>query len=736
MLDVRESSANAMDSAELLRGLSAETRAALSSAARSATFAPGAELFPEGAGADALYVIREGAFHAVEPDPPREPRLVRILAPGDVVDGVLALAGGARPVTVRAVGSGVVTVIPGEVVDRLVDAHADLRAARDRLHRLQLLCGLSSVFGPIDGALLQALEAEADWIQLQRGELLWEPGAAADGLFFVISGRLAALAVREDGAESLQHEIGRGETLGASGFLDGKPRKFRVRAMRDSVLVGYTSAEFERLIARQPQVVRRITAALTARNESPRRAAPRGGVTAVTIAPASERAPVSKLAERLAKSLSRIGSVLRLDASRVEQMLTEPGIAQAADDSPEEQQLLAWLDACEARYRFVIFETSAAADAWSRRCMRRADRLLLVADVRDPPERGDVERAMMRGANGTETRTTLVLVHQSGAQPPAGTRRWLDARPEVSDHIHLRWDGDGDVQRLARVLAGRSVGLVLGGGGARGFAHIGLLRALAESGIPVDAVGGTSMGASIAGQCAMGREAGDIAATSRKVFLEVKPHRGYTVPFLSLVNSRRTELAGRVCYGDVEIEDLWLPFFCISSDLTTAEVMVHRRGTLWKAALASSSLPGVGTPVLHERHLLVDGGLLNNLPTDIMRRAGHGTVIASTVSVDESGAFTCERVPTTWEAVRARFGAANGAVRFPTLFEVVVRASLLHSAFGERTNVMEADLTVRPAVEQFGLLEFERIDDIVEAGYCSAGAAIAGWRAQSVDIFA
>jgi len=122
MLELRDASAHAIDAAELFKGLGADSRAAPANAAYTATFNPGEPLFPEGAGADALYVIGEGAFRAVEPDPPRESRLVRSLGPGDVVDGVLGLVGGSRPVTVRAVDNGVVTVIPGETVDGLVSS--------------------------------------------------------------------------------------------------------------------------------------------------------------------------------------------------------------------------------------------------------------------------------------------------------------------------------------------------------------------------------------------------------------------------------------------------------------------------------------------------------------------------------------------------------------------------------------------------------------------------------------
>jgi NTE family protein/lysophospholipid hydrolase len=730
MIELHKGSADAIAASALLQGLGTDSRTALVDAAQTAAFRPGDPLFPEGCGADALYVIREGLFHALEPDLSAEPRVVRILGPGDVVDGVIELAGESRPVAVRSVGEGVATVIPGAEVDRLVGIHADLRAARERLHRLELLSGLSSIFGPIDGELLQALEAEADWLHLHRGDVLWEPCAPADGLFFVISGRVAALAVSPDGSEELQYEIGRGETIGAAGFLDGRPRRFRLRATRDSLLVGYTSAEFERLIARQPQLVRRITAALVARSETPRRGT-RRGVSTMVLVPVSDVAPVRELADRLAAALAPYGSVLRLDPSRVEQMLSEPGIANAAEDSAAERQLLAWLDACESRHRFVLFEADADADAWTQRCMRRADRLLLVARAGDPSERSDAERAIMRRAIAApDTRASLVLIHPNGARQPSGTWRWLDARPEVSEHFHLRWDGVADIERIARVLAGRSIGLVMSGGGARGYAHIGLLRAMEEKGIPIDAIGGTSMGASVAGQYAMGRDAMTIVDYSRRVFLEVKPHRGYTLPLLSLMDSSRFEAAGALAYGDVTIEDLWLPYFCVSSNLTTANVMVHRRGTLWKACLASSSLPGVGIPVLHEHHLLCDGGVLNNLPTDIMREMGHGTVIASAVSCDEASAFTCDRVPTPWEALRARIGRSRSAVKFPSLLQVVIRASLLHSTSSERASIMDADLKVCPPLEEFSLLDFERIDEIVDAGYRAAASTIEHWPEQ------
>jgi NTE family protein/lysophospholipid hydrolase len=271
------------------------------------------------------------------------------------------------------------------------------------------------------------------------------------------------------------------------------------------------------------------------------------------------------------------------------------------------------------------------------------------------------------------------------------------------------------------------VGLVLGGGGARGFAHIGVLRAMEEAGIPVDAIGGTSMGAGIAAHHALGLRADEVKTSNRRIFLELKPHHDFTLPVFSFVGARKAEEAGWKVYGTTEIEDLWIPYFCVSSDLSSAEMVVHRRGLLWKAALASASLPAFTTPVLHEGHLLVDGALLNNLPSDVMRRLGPGVVIASEVSVEEDDAFCCDRIPTSWEALKGRWWGKKGEKRFPSLMEVVLRASLLHSTWRERMAVQEADLCLRPPVEAFGLLDFERLDDLVAIGYDYAREALAAW---------
>ena len=123
----------------------------------------------------------------------------------------------------------------------------------------------------------------------------------------------------------------------------------------------------------------------------------------------------------------------------------------------------------------------------------------------------------------------------------------------------------------ARALHRRAaVGLGLGGGGARGFAHIGSLRALEEAGIPVDVVAGTSMGANIAAQAAMGWSPDRMVEVNRRIWIEIAPQKKFTLPVVSILGSKKALECGRLMYDDYDIEDLWLPFYCVSSNLTTA----------------------------------------------------------------------------------------------------------------------------------------------------------------------
>jgi NTE family protein/lysophospholipid hydrolase len=713
----------------VLRTLSAEAAAAVAAAMHHVGLQPGDSLFPDDDRIDALHLLESGALHATEIATNGATLLVRTIAPGELVDHLQVFSGGARPVQVRAAEPSTLWTIPGDVVDSLVESTPEFRLVRERIHRRQLFCRLHAIFGTLDETLLDDLERAVTWRHLRRGELVFDQGERADSLYFVVSGRVQAIRVDARGTQTRLGEATRGDTVGEGDFFTGETRSARVMAVRDSVVVGLTTGDFDALVARRPQVLRHVTRNIVERQRRPivtSRAASR--VATIAVLGMSDRVSADAFTTRLTSHLSAFGPVARLSSARVDSLMAEPAIAQVTEDSAASERLLAWLEGLEARHRFVVLETDPADTEWTQRCLRLADRILLVAHAKDDPQPRALERALLLPEGRiTDAYELLILVHDDGSALPVGTRAWLAERPHVEEHHHLRWTEDGDFGRLARVLAGRAVGMVLGGGGARGLAHIGVLEAVRDGGIPIDMIGGTSMGAAIAAQWALGWNAKEIAEINHRVWIQIRPHRKLTIPIVSVVGSRLAQQCGRMMYGEAEIEDLWIPFFCVSSNLTTAEMMVHRRGSLLRAATASASLPGFAVPALEGNHLLCDGGLLNNLPTDVMRQFGAGTVIASEVSLEEDASFIADRVPTPWEVLRRR-------ARFPTLMEVVLRASLLHSTHREQIALAEADLTLRPPVEGFSMMDFPRLAELVALGREYARGAIRDWRTRELSV--
>ena len=492
--------------------------------------------------------------------------------------------------------------------------------------------------------------------------------------------------------------------------------------MRDTVLIELSYAEFEALIARHPRLLRQLTSRALERADRPvKQANATGRIVTIAVVAASSGMPVGEFTTRLAAQLERLGPLLRLDSKRVDALMGQPGIASAADTSPGVERLLAWLEAREAEHRFLIYEADETPTEWTRRCVRLADRILLVADADAAPAPSSLEEDLFFGGpRASDAYEVLLLLHRDSSCLPKNTRSWLSQRPHLDEHYHVRWDTEQDFGRVARVLAGEAVGVVLGGGGARGFAHIGILRALEESGVPVDFIGGTSMGAALAAQYALGASPAEMEAINRRVWIEIRPHMRVTLPIISLVASTKARECGRMMYGEAEIEDLWIPFFCVSSDLTTARMVVHRSGPLIRAASASASLPVFAEPVVEDGRLLVDGALLNNLPADVMRSLGAGTVIACEVSVEDDETFVSDRIPSPWEVLR-------GKARFPSLGDVLMRAILLNSAARERSAIGEADLCLRPPVEGFGLMDFSRLPDLVKVGHDYAVEELSAW---------
>ena len=583
---------------------------------------------------------------------------------------------------------------------------------------------LSGVDAASSEPLLGVLAREVEWVNLRSGQVLFRQGEPSTSLFIVVSGRLRAVAERPGGPGKVLNEMAAGESIGEMGLITGAPRSATVLALRDTCLACLTREGFMRAATAYPQLLFALSRGVVNRLRRHELASPQRGVSTIALVPISAGVDAAGLARSLVQSLTELGPAAHIPAARVDEELGA-GAANSPEPDLRGNAVSQWLNDLEDSFRFLVLECGEPNSEWTRRCVRHADAVLLVAQAREPvPAEPLPEFLVPRTPTTVQAPRTLVLLHPADGRLPLDTAAWL-ARTSADRHQHLRLGAQADVSRLARSLAGCPIGLALGGGGARGLAHIGVIRALREAGIPIDAVGGTSMGAAIAGACALGYDPDEMARLIWDRLLSKKPFHRYTLPLISLVNDCRLERAMGDLVGDVHIEDLWLPFFCVSTNLTTSEMRVHRTGLLRTAIRASVSLPGILSPVVENEHLLVDGGLMDNLPGDVMRELYGGAVIVVDVQRTSEMRVKSPRMPTPWQALKVRLFGSDGAAKVPGILAILMSSAGAASTERSARVRQAADFCLVPPVSEFGVLEFDARDRIIQRGYEYAARQIA-----------
>ncbi len=582
----------------------------------------------------------------------------------------------------------------------------------------------TTLFAALDAAELDAVAAELEWQLVPGGACVFRQGDAGDALHLVSSGRL--LVSREGaGGETVVGQKGRGDSIGEMAMITGRPRSATVRALRDSVLASLPQARFDVVLRRHPEVLMAITrmlASLLERGPQP----PAGGCVAIALTAAGPGVDLAAFAEALAAALMKLAPTLLLDARRIDERFGAG--AAACDDGTIHGAIAAWLDEQEAIYAVKLYVADAAPSVWTQRCLRQADHIVVVADAKATPSLGPLaaELEAVERDQGRQLEQ-LVLLHQPSSEHPRGTAAWLALRP-FRHHFHLRYGSGADLDRLARSLLGRGVGLVLGGGGARGYAHIGVLRALEEAGIPVDRIGGASMGAILSSQYARCRDWRQLIDLSHLGWVRIAPHKVYTLPLVSVLSGVKGEKMLHAWFGDTRIEDLWLPYFCVSTNLSRTELMVHRQGLLVDAVAASMTIPGMTPPrLLPGGDLLVDGGVLDNLPTNTMRALGPGPIIASDVSAacDVRADPSYASSPSPWQLLRQRFGPRAKRRAFPNILRLVQRAAILASDVYAKQHQRDVELYLDLPMDGFDMFDMAQIEPIAEFGYQFTRAKLA-----------
>lgn len=557
---------------------------------------------------------------------------------------------------------------------------------------VEKLAGLP-LLSSLDFHDLLAMAAEFQWFSLLGGQTLFQRGDKDDSLYVVLSGRLGAFLPNDEGKEVLIRQMTRGETVGELALLSGQPRSTSVVALRDSEMVCLSKANFRKLVDEHPRSLSFITDILVRRLLQPPRLKPAlEAPRTVAVTPLDRELANADFARSLCVAFKDIGLKSRFI------------------EHDEQLRPLEWFNAVEEDHHVVIYQTDIEASAWTRLCLRQADRVILLGSATRPLVEVPAA-ALMALENPRRTPIELVL-HRTEDVAPSQTLALLNRLGGPSHH-HVRAGEVRDLRRLGRMISGRAVGLVLSGGAARGMSHIGVIRALREAGIELDLFGGTSIGAIVAAGAAVGWSDEELLSHMREGFAGDNPVSDYTLPLVSLVRGRRTSSLLRRYFGNHQIEDCPYTYFCASTNLTSGRLHIHRTGPVWRALRASIAIPGVLPPVIEGSDILVDGGVLSNLPFDVMMDMRRGPVIASDLSISRGFKATVDDLEarSLWSLVgHARKGT-------PNILTLLVASGTMSSFAQVRDSRDQVALLIQPVNEDLNMLDWHAFDRMVEMGY-------------------
>jgi len=585
---------------------------------------------------------------------------------------------------------------------------------------LDLLVEENTVLGTMDAEARRQLRAALEPVAVPGGTVLIHEGDPADCLYLVAAGRLRVVTTDDDGTEIRLAEIGRGGLVGEMALITNRPRTATVQVLRDTHLLRLSTTAFTQLVADHPESARRISTEMVDRLLRSRIVGrPSTPVVSIALLPLGPEPGVQRFGEYFERALARLaGSARQIDS-----------LAAAAAVGPdlEGHRLAQWCSDLETENRVVIYLADPEPTTWTEACIRQADLLLLVADATTPPDLRRVEQVALKSREVAHSRTELVLVHPGWTEDPRGTCRWLAPR-QLHRHHHVRSDRHQDADRVARLVLNRGIGVVYSGGGARGLAELGVLRALREANVPIDAAGGTSIGSIIAGATTTEM---DIAATTemlKAALIDGKSPVDFTLPIISLAAGARVSKSMQEAARGLDFEDAWLNGFCVSTNLTRGEVEVHRSGPAWVGLRASFSIPGVFPPMRTlDGDLLVDGGVLDNMPVGIMRNLFSGmNVIAVDVGSKRdirAGALPDSGVVSGWRWLMQRVDPREQSPEIAGIIRVIMRITELGGSGGADLG----DLYIRPPVDGVAMLDFSAFDRLVELGYETASLAIEEW---------
>jgi NTE family protein len=571
----------------------------------------------------------------------------------------------------------------------------------------------SAIFGELSNNERAEIWSRARVHTLSRGEILVRQNTPSSTVYVVVSGRFE---VWIEGRENPVIEIGVGEPIGEIGFFSGEPRNATIIAARDSMVIELDRPSFDDVARRVPAVYQTVLRALARRLADTVARVPtakRIAATRTVAVIAGGRAEIPQaFFDRLEAVVGRAGKGLLLRQEFVETLFPGMGL-----DDPAVSR---WLNAIENEYELIAYIADPTLTDWTRKAIRQADQVLVV--VADAASELNPVESFAFEAHPPARRRLAILQGRRTASVD-GTADRLRGR-DAAMHHHVSLQDDADFKSLHRFLSGRALGYVAAGGGGFGLAHIGVYKAFAERGVVFDILGGTSAGAAVLGGFALGMTPEEADRGVHDIFVTSRAFKRFTLPRYALLDHLHFDEALRRQFRGVAIEDAWRPYFAVATLLDGSMQGPHliRRGPVWKAVRASVSLPAILPPVItDDGRLLVDGGVIDNIPLRPMKSLKTGPNLVVHFGVRETQRFAIDyaSIPGRWRLIR-RMLTSSGRRTLPAVPSPigVLERCLAMNQNPDLLPTGPLDLVLNvPPFPGSNFMDFDRHFEVFEAAY-------------------
>ena len=588
-----------------------------------------------------------------------------------------------------------------------------LQIVNKQLFNPEINSALGTIAKGVDSKAISELKKDISWKTLNDSEILFNEGDIGDSCYIVMSGRVQAIKNHGENNEIILGELKKGDIIGDMALITGEKRSATIKAVKLSRLIYISKKSFENVMYNNPKALMEVSKTLINRLKFQDNKEKINKNIIIGIVSFLDNKTTQQFYNSLNTNLKLFGD---------SENLTEATSNLESNEDPFNFEIL--LENIISNNDFLILHSNNVNNLeWKKNIVKYSDQVIILGNPKKLHEISSEESEIFNNYNNINiAKLWLVLNHDQDTIIPSETSEIIDMRNGIKV-FHIKNNTNSDIKRITRFITKQTIGLTLGGGGAKGFAHFGIYKAMNELNIPVDIIGGTSAGSIVASQIALGHTFEEIIDKNKKVN-SLKMFKEYGFPYISLIKSNKIEKAAKISSEGRNIEDLWIPFFAPATDLTNSKLIIFDKGPLWEAIRSSGALPGIVLPHFMNQNIIVDGGLMNNLPVDIMRNNYYGgKIICSSCSLDKSMKTSIEGIPNQLQMLISKlFNKTKFEKHYnyvPTITDIIFKTSVVASASQINDNINMSDLFLELPTSKFGLTEFnnQAMMEMIELGY-------------------